>query len=607
MADPFANLFSTFKGGEKDVDTEKSRPGVALSSQNVPHSGLDRKLSKNTELDELFESKTVASSKKTVADDLDSAFEMFNSPPPPQLPEASIEAVTQQQQTPTPEPYIVDEVKDMEIAKLMSLGMDWEKAASHYDRGILYDRLVEKKIARKSAARQANPIPSEEPDLFSLASGWLNKGRTFLDSTFRQPSDSQSVSLSQQIAARSEYSNSPFLRNSSTNSSTSNVFGRDSSTDNRSSSPVPALPSRPSRPSRSPGSPRTNSPALSEKSDSLPASLVDFEAPANVQQNEEEKLLDFDSPAKLRQENVTLSAHLSPIELHSYQEFKNKASKAFVAGDYDLALQNYEKTNNTLPAGHPWRTVSLSNMIVCQLKLGQYRHAIQGASEALVGIPSQDLDQEIPSMVPVKTYKDIWTKVQSNKAEALEATEDYKNAFATYQLLIEKGMASKKILDGRLRCQKVLEPEKFKAPPQTRTKIKSVTSNASSRSPSTSVPPNSTQSQTQQTSELEEQRFLLHDKVEQRVFSWSSDYENNLRELLSRLHLILDWCDWKEVPSSTLVMPKKVKITYLRAAAKTHPDKIQESWPLERKMIAEHVFVILSKAWELFKEEHNIS
>ncbi|SCU98284.1 LAFA_0G16842g1_1 [Lachancea sp. 'fantastica'] len=594
MADPFANLFSTFKGVEKNERTTDQQVGDNQKKQSAVSERTGSKSPVYTDVDQLLgtlDTRKPQNDSQTVPDELDNAFDVFNSPSPPQLDEPSIESVYQPINS---QPPVVDEVKDMEIAKLMSLGMSLEKATSYYDRGMMYDRVVDRlKSQRKSDPRPPDRAPSEEPDLFSLASGWLSKGRTFLDSTFKQTSSPHVTSFSQHISARREPER---MQVESHDSFRSKVVEQRFSVSPEEQS-LPTFP-----PMGDNHEHYEASQATSAKQDH------DATGPTTQPEEQAENLLDFDfdSSSEPKQSNTTNEVHLSPIELHSYQEFKSKASEAFVAGDYDLSLQNYEKSHNSLPSNHPWQTISLSNMIVSQLKLGQYRPALQNASEALSLVPLHRLDQEIPLLAPVKTFKSMWTKVMLNKAEALEAIEDHKNALLAYQSLIEKGVTSKKVLDGRLRCQKTLDPEKFKA--ATKSKVKPV--HNTERKTSSATPRNDIKTksaQEKQTNALEDQRFLLHDQVEQRVLAWSKGYENNLRELLARLQMIVDWCDWKEVPSSTLVMPKKVKITYLRAASKTHPDKIQDSWPMERKMIAEHVFTILSKAWEFFKEEHKIS
>ena len=108
---------------------------------------------------------------------------------------------------------------------------------------------------------------------------------------------------------------------------------------------------------------------------------------------------------------------------------------------------------------------------------------------------------------------------------------------------------------------------------------------------------------------LQEETILkekLYDQVNLKIDQWKSDKPTDIRHLLSNLQQVVTWTSWTPVPSTDLVMPKKVKLTYLKAASRTHPDKVPHSLDLENKMIAENVFSTLSKAWELLKEENNI-
>ncbi|GME82760.1 unnamed protein product [[Candida] boidinii] len=88
---------------------------------------------------------------------------------------------------------------------------------------------------------------------------------------------------------------------------------------------------------------------------------------------------------------------------------------------------------------------------------------------------------------------------------------------------------------------------------------------------------------------------------------WRNGKADNLRALLSSLHLIL-WkeTNWKPVGLTDLVLDKKVKIIYMKAVAKTHPDKISNDATTEQKLIAQGVFVTLNQAWDKFKQMNNI-
>ena len=215
---------------------------------------------------------------------------------------------------------------------------------------------------------------------------------------------------------------------------------------------------------------------------------------------------------------------MSALEFHSYQEFKEKGTLSFSAGDYHTAFQNFEKSVNSLPHSHPLRAISLSNMIICRLKLGEYRKAIEDSSVALKLISCAKLDDVIPASDPPKTFKEIWCKIVGNKAEAYEHIEDYDKALKEYQLLIKRGAASRKVMEGRRRCQKIVEPEKFvqrsKTPLSTSPSVsrKDVAVAATSQVPSEKL--ERVQNINKKEKELERQKFLLHDKVQDRVREW---------------------------------------------------------------------------------------
>ena len=100
----------------------------------------------------------------------------------------------------------------------------------------------------------------------------------------------------------------------------------------------------------------------------------------------------------------------------------------------------------------------------------------------------------------------------------------------------------------------------------------------------------------------DEEKFNLHDRVEEKLDRWRHGNKDNIRALLCSLDNVL-WpeLNWKPVKLTDLVLDKKVKIFYTKAVAKTHPDKISSSESTENRMIANGVFITLNEAWESFK------
>lgn len=73
----------------------------------------------------------------------------------------------------------------------------------------------------------------------------------------------------------------------------------------------------------------------------------------------------------------------------------------------------------------------------------------------------------------------------------------------------------------------------------------------------------------------EAERLEKTDIVDMRIQSWKKGKEKNLRALLTTLDTVL-WpsVQWQGATINELLEPKKVKICYMKAIAKVHPDKV---------------------------------
>lgn len=56
-----------------------------------------------------------------------------------------------------------------------------------------------------------------------------------------------------------------------------------------------------------------------------------------------------------------------------------------------------------------------------------------------------------------------------------------------------------------------------------------------------------------------------------------------------------------------MIQPAKVKVKYMRAVSKLHPDKLSRGTGVKEEMIAAAVFSALNNAWEAFKVENGIN
>lgn len=303
---------------------------------------------------------------------------------------------------------------------------------------------------------------------------------------------------------------------------------------------------------------------------------------------------------------------VSSMQLDMFSTARTSGTEAFKRGDFTEATTHYTQALASIPAGHVLRAIVLSNRSTCYMKLGDSKAALGDAEEGLMLIgPGLGADEEAEAGKPLK---EIWSKLATRKAEALESRDQFKESLATWNLLIENGYSSKIALDGKRRCLQALEPKpKAAAKPAS----KPSTPRPSSAAAGTAGPTSSAAAdaalkrmrEANQENEKEDaEKFALVDIVDSKVNAWRGGKEDNLRGLISTVDILL-WpeLNWKKVSLADLVLPKKVKINYMKVVAKTHPDKVPASATTEQKMIAQAVFVTLNKAWDDFKVANGLN
>ncbi|CAO3625088.1 unnamed protein product [Cunninghamella echinulata] len=105
----------------------------------------------------------------------------------------------------------------------------------------------------------------------------------------------------------------------------------------------------------------------------------------------------------------------------------------------------------------------------------------------------------------------------------------------------------------------------------------------------------------------EAERLEKTDIVDIRIQSWKKGKEKNLRALLTTLDTVL-WpsVQWQGATINELLEPKKVKICYMKAIAKVHPDKLSSSATVEQRLLASGVFTVLNQAWDDFRTNNKM-
>lgn len=311
-----------------------------------------------------------------------------------------------------------------------------------------------------------------------------------------------------------------------------------------------------------------------------------------------------------RIEHTFVLTPLNQFHASDYEASKDKATELFRVGDYDTAHVAYTKCLESLPEKHELRLVINSNLALTLIKTGNYKQAKTCCDEALQLVTEDDL-QDYAYLINEKTIKSWYIKLLSRKAESLEMLESFPEALESYMELISKyGVTDKKIMDGRRRVNHIVNPPKPK--PRTASPEK-----APSKAKTTTLTESTDnlrriQKQHEDTKKQEEMKFNLHDDIQARIFSWSNGKEDNIRTLLMSLDDIipsklgLPFATTKKLTINDLMLPKKVKINYMKVISSIHPDKLI-NLELEDKMVCEAVFITLNKAWDIFKEQNGMN
>ncbi|KAI5365073.1 Putative UBA-like superfamily, tetratricopeptide-like helical domain superfamily [Septoria linicola] len=314
--------------------------------------------------------------------------------------------------------------------------------------------------------------------------------------------------------------------------------------------------------------------------------------------------------------SVTTSA------LATSAQHRKTGGEAYKRGDYASAHEAYAAALRPLPAQHPVTIIVLSNRSMTALKTGDPKLAISDADQALAVIgASQGVGETIDlgAGEGTKDMREFYGKALMRKAEALEHLEKWTEAAAIWRTAVEGGIGGAVSIRGRDRCEKTAAPQstataaalrKPAAAPVRAAPTKSL-GNSIKRptlpGPKETEAVNKLRAQNAAADKADDERFALTDQVDARLTAWKGGKADNLRALLQSLDGVLwESAGWKKVGMSDLVLPNKVKIIYMKAIAKVHPDKISPDATTEQRMISAAVFSTLNEAWDKFKKDNNL-
>ncbi|KAI9098084.1 hypothetical protein DFS34DRAFT_580223 [Phlyctochytrium arcticum] len=284
----------------------------------------------------------------------------------------------------------------------------------------------------------------------------------------------------------------------------------------------------------------------------------------------------------------------TPNQLADSTAHKERGNESFKQGQFAEAEASYTAAITALPNGHLALIPLYNNRAAARLKTGHYREAIEDCTTV------QELDK-----------KDL--KCLLRRATAWEAMEKWEGARDDYELIMSADSSIKAASQGLARCRKALQP------PGTSPQNAYVTN-------AVNAAVQKLRDQNQANEDEENLKLALKDQIDDQVLlllsgtfdliftlheqinRWRRGKEDNLRALISSLDSIL-WPElqWKSINLGELITPQQVKIKYMRAVSRVHPDKLSQDASVEHHLIASAVFSTLNKGWDAFKTQNGIS
>jgi hypothetical protein len=279
---------------------------------------------------------------------------------------------------------------------------------------------------------------------------------------------------------------------------------------------------------------------------------------------------------------------VSSSALNSSASDRQKGSEAFKRGDYSAAHAAYSSALSPLPESHPVTIVVLCNRAVTNIKVGDPKAAIADADAALaiIGVSRGEGEKIATGGIEgEKDMKEFYGKALMRKAEALENMEKWADAHKVWKDAVQHGVGGAISISGRNRCEKAAAggnnsaaPAAAKRPPPARKPAApkpSALSDLGGGASRDSEAVKRMKAANAAAEKADDEKFALTDQVDAKLIAWKGTKSDNLRALLGSLDKVL-WPEagWKKVNMGDLVMPNKVKIIYMKAIAKVHPDKV---------------------------------
>ncbi|SPO30179.1 related to SWA2 - Auxilin-like protein involved in vesicular transport [Ustilago trichophora] len=217
----------------------------------------------------------------------------------------------------------------------------------------------------------------------------------------------------------------------------------------------------------------------------------------------------------------------------------------------------------------------------------------------------------LPAELAEINLRETYGKALVRRAQALEASERWKQAKADWEVLLEYEKAEgsgvktatsnmKFAREGLYRCGKMLGEKVVGSAVSSGATLRSGGTRTRTRLEKSGEEKASEAFANQQVSQAAEAnaKFQLKDSVDAKIDAWKKGKETNLRALLCSLDTIV-WPElgWKPIALHQVLDQAGLKKNYTKAIARLHPDKLKKEATIEQKMIANAAFAVLNDAW----------
>jgi len=341
------------------------------------------------------------------------------------------------------------------------------------------------------------------------------------------------------------------------------------------------------------------------------------------------------TPARSPRRAPSTRPHLpvSPSSLATATSHKSTGNAHFKLGRFGDATAAYSLALDALPAQWLGRVPLLNNRAQARLRSGEEKGAAEDCAEAVrillpgsgggeVDLDLAALEADGPALAPEVAalyapsggaapldLKDQLGKALGRRAKALEALEKWGAARDDWERVLRCGDeavlrgagGAKMVGEGVARCRKVLDPPAAAAAsgagPSSSSAGRPAAARPAAAAASSSRPKprpavqgsgeavRALQAQQAAAAAEDDARHALKDVVDARIAAWKGGKEANLRALIASLDKVL-WPElgWKTVGMHELISEGQLKVRYVRAIAKLHPDKVRRSSSLSRSL-----------------------